>query len=116
MAGKASYYSSSSSPFTHVKSKGNSQLRARKDNSSVKVHLGRGKRYPSNLIGQALMKNHTWIMKEAQGMMGFILYTLTKEAQRLLTHGCHVGNPCALQSNPTALSDDPMIEGIYGQD
>ncbi|GJR76405.1 reverse transcriptase domain-containing protein [Tanacetum coccineum] len=116
MAGKASYYSSSSSPFTHVKSKGNSQLRARKDNSSVKVHLGRGKRYPSNLIGQALMKNHTWIMKEAQGMMGFILYTLTKEAQRLLTHGCHVGNPCALQSNPTTLSDDPMIEGIYGQD
>ncbi|GJV33142.1 hypothetical protein Tco_1393542 [Tanacetum coccineum] len=68
------------------------------------------------IIGQALMKNHTWIMKEAQGMMGFVLYTLTKEAQWLLTHGCHVGNPCAIQSNPTALSDDPMIEGIYGQD
>ncbi|GKA37970.1 reverse transcriptase domain-containing protein [Tanacetum coccineum] len=96
------------------KTNGNSQLRVRKGNSSVKVHLGRGKRHPSNLIGQALMKNHTWIMKETQGMMGFVLYTLTEVTQRCHIMDCHAGNPCEIDIDLTAKSDSPIIEGMYG--
>ncbi|GKB91079.1 hypothetical protein Tco_0963351, partial [Tanacetum coccineum] len=39
-----------------------------------------------------------------------------KEAQRPMTHGCHVGNPCAPQSNPMMEREHPMIEGMKGQD
>ncbi|GKD57714.1 hypothetical protein Tco_1291101 [Tanacetum coccineum] len=65
---------------------------------------------PSTLIGGDPRKNDTVDMKEAQGNKAYTLEVHTKEAQRLLTHGCHAGNPCALQSNPTAQIDDPMIE------
>ncbi|GJX47028.1 hypothetical protein Tco_0272218 [Tanacetum coccineum] len=69
----------------------------------------KGKTSPSTLIGGDPRKNDTVDMKEAQGNKAYTLEVHTKEAQRLLTHGCHAGNPCALQSNPTALNDDPMI-------
>ncbi|GKA38642.1 hypothetical protein Tco_0731193 [Tanacetum coccineum] len=39
-----------------------------------------------------------------------------KEAQSPLTHGFHVGNPRAPQSNPTMEREHPMIEGMKGQD
>ncbi|GKA69545.1 splicing factor [Tanacetum coccineum] len=66
---------------------------------------------PSTLIGGDPRKNDpsgTW--KEHTRKKAYTLEVHTKEAQRLLTHGCHAGNPCALQSNPTAQIDDPMIE------
>ncbi|GJY68139.1 hypothetical protein Tco_0471121 [Tanacetum coccineum] len=61
-----------------------------------------GKTSPSTLIGGDPRKNDTVDMKEAQGNRAYTFEVHSKEAQRLLTHGCHAGNPCALQSNPTA--------------
>ncbi|GJT06528.1 hypothetical protein Tco_0840990 [Tanacetum coccineum] len=51
------------------------------------------------------------LKKKRTGGYLFALIILIKEARRLLTHGCHAGNPCALQSNLTAQSNDPMIGG-----
>ncbi|GJT30125.1 putative ribonuclease H-like domain-containing protein [Tanacetum coccineum] len=53
----------------------------------------------------------SWIVKKAQEEGIFTLKLLTKEEQPVTITDCHVGNPCALQSNPTALNDDPMIGG-----
>ncbi|GJR37607.1 retrovirus-related pol polyprotein from transposon TNT 1-94 [Tanacetum coccineum] len=69
----------------------------------------KGKTSPSTLIGGDPRKNDTVDIKEAQGNRAYTLEVHTKEAQRLLTHGCHAGNPCALQSNPTAQIELPMI-------
>ncbi|GKD95389.1 hypothetical protein Tco_1375226 [Tanacetum coccineum] len=76
-----------------------------------KVHLGRVYTSPSTLIGGYPRKNDTVDMKEGKGNKAYTLEIHIKEAQRHLTHGCHAGNPCALQYNLTALNDDPMIGG-----
>ncbi|GKE13392.1 hypothetical protein Tco_1416943, partial [Tanacetum coccineum] len=91
----------------HIKSREN----AIKDEST----RWQGKMSPSTLIGGDPRKNDTMDMKEAQGNKAYTLEVHTKEAQRLLTHGCHAGNPCALHSNLTAKST-PIIERMYGQD
>ncbi|GJX08157.1 reverse transcriptase domain-containing protein [Tanacetum coccineum] len=65
---------------------------------------------------QPLVNLRSWIVKKAQEEGIFTPEVHTKEAQRLLTHGCHAGNPCALQSNPTTKINLPMIEGMKGRD
>ncbi|GJR56520.1 hypothetical protein Tco_1407041 [Tanacetum coccineum] len=70
---------------------------------------GQDKTSPSTLIGGDPRKNDMVDIKETQGNGAYTLEVHTKEAQRLLTHGCHAGNPCALQSNPTAQILLPMI-------
>ncbi|GKA53713.1 uncharacterized mitochondrial protein-like protein [Tanacetum coccineum] len=55
-------------------------------------------------------------LKKAHKEWGFYTKSCLKEAQRPLTHGCHVGNPCAPQSNPTVQVKHQMIEGMKGQD
>ncbi|GJT36428.1 hypothetical protein Tco_0926847 [Tanacetum coccineum] len=67
-------------------------------------------------IGQFPKENDTRGLKKAHKEWGFYTKTLTKEAQRPLTHGCHVGNPCAPKSNPTVQVKHQMIEGMKGQD
>ncbi|GJV70757.1 hypothetical protein Tco_1490752 [Tanacetum coccineum] len=68
------------------------------------------------LIGQYPKGNDTRTMDEAHKEWGCYTKSCLKEAQRPLTHGCHVGNPCAPQSNPTMEREHPMIEGMKGQD
>ncbi|GKE87722.1 hypothetical protein Tco_1565197, partial [Tanacetum coccineum] len=55
-------------------------------------------------------------LKKTHKEWGFYTKSCLKEAQSPLTHGCHVGNPCAPQSNPTMEREHPMIEGMKGQD
>ncbi|GJW41417.1 hypothetical protein Tco_0067262 [Tanacetum coccineum] len=66
---------------------------------------------PSTLIGGDPRKDDTVDMKEAQGNKAYTLEVLTKEARPVTITDCHTGNPCSLQSNLTALNDDPMIGG-----
>ncbi|GKC87057.1 hypothetical protein Tco_1147706 [Tanacetum coccineum] len=67
-------------------------------------------------IGQFPKENDTRTMKETHQDLVFCTKSCLKEAQRPLTHGCHVGNPCAPQSNPTVQVKHQMIEGMKGQD
>ncbi|GJZ63516.1 hypothetical protein Tco_0619937 [Tanacetum coccineum] len=41
---------------------------------------------------------------------------LTQEAQRLLTHGCHAGNPCVINLIQRLKNKDSMIRGMEGYD
>ncbi|GJY87583.1 hypothetical protein Tco_0502211 [Tanacetum coccineum] len=78
--------------------------------------------YPKSLtsqeapIGQFPKENDTRGLKKAHKEWDFYTKSCLKEAQRPLTHGCHVGNPCAPQSNPTVDIKHLMIEGMKGQD
>ncbi|GJZ10724.1 reverse transcriptase domain-containing protein [Tanacetum coccineum] len=66
--------------------------------------------------GRMLSKECHVDMDEAHKEWGFYTKSCLKEAPRPLTHGCHVGNPCAPQSNPTVQVKHQMIEGMKGQD
>ncbi|GKB76942.1 hypothetical protein Tco_0943837 [Tanacetum coccineum] len=116
-------YQNNNSRFSYVTngsymSRGRSSIRGRGGTDNAKIDEStrwQGKMSPSTLIGGDPRKNDTMDMKEAQGNKAYTLEVHTKEAQRLLTHGCHAGNPCALHSNLTAKST-PIIERMYGQD
>ncbi|GJX82151.1 hypothetical protein Tco_0331632 [Tanacetum coccineum] len=54
--------------------------------------------------------------KKHKGMLGFALEVLTQEAQRPLTHGCHVGNPCVPNLIQRLKNKDSMIRGMEGYD
>ncbi|GJT35682.1 reverse transcriptase domain-containing protein [Tanacetum coccineum] len=71
---------------------------------------------PNAPIGGNPKGNDTRAMKETHQDLVFCTKSCLKEAQRPLTHGCHVGNPCAPQSNPTVQVKHQMIEGMKGQD
>ncbi|GKA29394.1 hypothetical protein Tco_0715639, partial [Tanacetum coccineum] len=62
------------------------QSKGGKDNSSSQVHNGKEK--DVILIGKVKQKI-TRGLERAQGMVEFVLYLLSKEAQSRLTHGCH---------------------------
>ncbi|GKC43468.1 hypothetical protein Tco_1061190, partial [Tanacetum coccineum] len=55
-------------------------------------------------------------LKKTHGEKEICTKTCLKEAQSPLTYGCHVGNPCTPQSNPTMEREHPKIEGMKGQD
>ncbi|GJX63273.1 hypothetical protein Tco_0296173 [Tanacetum coccineum] len=67
-------------------------------------------------IGQFPKENDTRGLKKAHKEWGFYTKSCLKEAQRPPKHGCHVGNPCAPQSNPTVDIEHQMIEGMKSQD
>ncbi|GJV80552.1 hypothetical protein Tco_1516422 [Tanacetum coccineum] len=46
----------------------------------------------------------------------FYKKVLTQEAQRLLTHGCHAGNPCVPNLIQRLKNKDSMIRGMEGYD
>ncbi|GKE91394.1 hypothetical protein Tco_1572489, partial [Tanacetum coccineum] len=67
-------------------------------------------------IGQFPKENDTRGLKQAHKEWGFYTKSCLKEAQRPPKHGCHVGNPCAPQSNLTVDIEHQMIEGVKSQD
>ncbi|GKB52993.1 hypothetical protein Tco_0903746 [Tanacetum coccineum] len=70
-----------------VKSWGKSQLKDKKDNSGVKVHLGSNKRHSQALIGQYPSRYATQASKEAQGKGYFALILHSEETQEATNYG-----------------------------
>ncbi|GJV31819.1 hypothetical protein Tco_1392219 [Tanacetum coccineum] len=70
-----------------VKSWGKSQLKDKKDNSGVKVHLGSNKRHSQALIGQYPSRYATRASKKAQGKGYFALIIHSEETQEATNHG-----------------------------
>ncbi|GKB76681.1 reverse transcriptase domain-containing protein [Tanacetum coccineum] len=97
-------------------SKGKCKLTTSLSNSSDKVHHGRDKRHISLLIGQYPKGNDTRTRNETHQDLVFYTKRCTKEAQEGHITDCHVGNPCAPQSNPTVHVKHQMIEEMKGQD
>ncbi|GKD61363.1 hypothetical protein Tco_1298872 [Tanacetum coccineum] len=95
---------------------GQTQTRERKENTRAGRMLSKSYTSSKASIGQFPKGNDTRAKDEAHKEWGFYTKSRLKEAQRPLTHGCHVGNPCAPQSNPTMEREHPMIEGMKGQD
>ncbi|GKB98284.1 hypothetical protein Tco_0984421 [Tanacetum coccineum] len=87
------------------------ELSVQKPKNAIKSYTS-----PNALISQFPKGNDTRGLKKAHKEWGFYTKTLTKEAQMPLTHGFHVGNPCAPKSNPKVQDKHQMIEGMKGQD
>ncbi|GKD34248.1 hypothetical protein Tco_1249757, partial [Tanacetum coccineum] len=99
-----------------IKSWGKSQLKDKKDNSGVKVHLGSNKRHSQALIGQYPSRYATMDDEKAQERWDFTLLTLTKKEQGISITDCHARNPCEISSDLTDENDLPMIGRLYGYD
>ncbi|GJR70212.1 MAK10-like protein [Tanacetum coccineum] len=87
-----------------------------KENTRARRMLSKSYASSKAPIGQFPKENDTRTMKETHQDLVFCTKSCLKEAQRPLTHGCHVGNPCAPQSNLTVQVKHQMIEGMKGQD
>ncbi|GKE67150.1 hypothetical protein Tco_1521311, partial [Tanacetum coccineum] len=77
---------------------------------------GHGNGIENTRAGRMLSKGMLRGLKKTHMEKEICTKSCLKEAQSPLTHGCHVGNPCTPQSNPTMEREHPMIEGMKGQD
>ncbi|GJV64090.1 reverse transcriptase domain-containing protein [Tanacetum coccineum] len=86
--------------------------RVRKSIQVVYITLAELKRHSSTLLANS--KRMPRGLKEAQDKRGFTLLALSEKAQGVTITDCYAGNPCVHICDPTAKTNDPIIEGIQG--
>ncbi|GJZ38868.1 hypothetical protein Tco_0585431 [Tanacetum coccineum] len=99
---------------------GHEERKSTKEARDAKPKAGKVKK--SNLI-KTSSKASYWLIptkndmveeRKAQGKGHFTLNLLSEKAQGVTITDCHAGNPCVHICDPTAKTNDPIIEGIQG--